>query len=258
MLVELLVVISIIALLMAILLPVLGKVRKQAKVIACRSNLKQLGYIFSMYADNNNGYMPSTSSEWPAVLQSRCDNSKGVNCCPVATKLVSEGGQHPFAAFFSGMAAAPPLEGMEGGPTGGPDGYYGSYGINGWVCNPPSEVTINSFGLPTANNWRKVDVSGARKIPLVLDSMWIDSYPDNTYIPPPFDSDFFGSGPMGSRQMRFFCINRHDEFINGVFLDASVRKIGLKELWKLKWHRNSDLNAPTPEWPDWMKKFRDY
>ena len=228
-LVELLVVISIIALLMGILLPILGKVRKQAKVIACRSNLKQLGCIFLMYADNNNGHMPSTSSEWPAILQSRCDNSKGVNCCPVATKLVSEGGQHPFAAFFSGMAAAPPPEGLDGGP----DGYYSSYGINGWVCNPPPEETINSLGLPTANNWRKVVVSGASKIPLVLDSMWIDSYPDNTNTPPPFDGDFFGNGPMGSRQMRFFCINRHDEFINGAFLDSSVRQIGLKELWKL-------------------------
>ena len=243
-------VISTIALLMGILLPILGKVRKQAKVIACRSNLKQLGYIFLMYTDDNNGHMLSTSSEWLAILQSRCDNSKGVNCCPVATKLVSEGGQHPFAAFFSGGVAFP--------PTGGPDGYSGSYGINGWVCTPPTGETINSLGLPTVNNWRKVDVSGASKVPLVLDSMWIDSYPDNTNIPPPFDSDFFGNGPMGSRQMRFFCINRHDGFINSVFLDFSVRKIGLKELWKLKWHRNSDLNAPTPEWPDWMKKFRDY
>jgi prepilin-type processing-associated H-X9-DG protein len=88
--------------------------------------------------------------------------------------------------------------------------------------------------------------------------MWIDSYPDTTNIPPPFDGDEYGGGPMGSKQMRFFCINRHDGFVNGLFLDSSVRKIGLKELWKLKWHRNSDLSAPTPEWPDWMKKFKDY
>ncbi len=58
--------------------------------------------------------------------------------------------------------------------------------------------------------------------------------------------------------MDIFCMNRHEDYINGIFMDFSVRKIGLKELWKLKWHRNFDTNAPTPEWPNWMKKLKDY
>jgi hypothetical protein len=250
-LIELLVVISITALLMGILLPVLGTVRKQSKVIICQSNLKQWGFIFLIYANDNNANMLAKSNEWPVVLQPLRDNSKGVNCCPLATKPVSEGGRHPFAAFVEGTR-------FPGGTWGTTDYSYYSYGINGWICNPPSEVTVNSFGLPTANNWRRIDVTGANNVPLLLDSMWIDSYPDTTNIPSPFDGDEYGSGPMGSKQMRFFSINRHDGFVNGLFLDFSVRKIGLKELWKLKWHRNSDLNAPTPEWPDWMKQFKDY
>ena len=249
-LVELLVVISIITLLMGILLPVLAKVRIQSKVIICQSNLKQWGLIFLMYADNNNGYMPATSNEWPAAMRLCSDNSEGMNCCPLATKPVGEGGRHPFAAFTDGTRL--PSDSLD------TIDYYYSYGINGWVCNPPSEVTINSFGLSTANNWRSVIVTGASNVPLLLDSMWIDSYPDTTNIPPPFDGDEFGSGSMGNKQIRFFCINRHEGFINGLFLDFSVRKIGLKELWKLKWHRNSNLNAPAPEWPDWMKGFKDY
>ncbi|MHC4463432.1 MAG: type II secretion system protein [Planctomycetota bacterium] len=220
-LIELLVVISIIALLMGILLPVLSKAKKQTKAIICLSKLRQWGFILKIYADDNNDNMPAASNEWPAALKPLCDNSEGVNCCPLATKPVGEGGRHPFAAFVNATR-------LPGNTWGTADDYYYSYGINGWVCNPPPEVTINAFGLPTSNNWRR------------------------------FDGDEYGSGPMGSKQMRFFSINRHDGFVNGLFLDFSVRKIGLKELWKLKWHRKSDINAPTPAWPDWMKKFKDY
>jgi prepilin-type N-terminal cleavage/methylation domain-containing protein len=54
-LVELLVVISIIALLLAILMPALGKAREQGQKVVCMSNTKQLQLGWSVYAENNNG-----------------------------------------------------------------------------------------------------------------------------------------------------------------------------------------------------------
>ncbi len=54
-LIELLVVIAIIALLMAILMPALQRVRKQARGVACLSKLKQWGVFFAMYADDYDG-----------------------------------------------------------------------------------------------------------------------------------------------------------------------------------------------------------
>jgi len=61
-LVELLVVISIIALLMAVLLPALAKAREQAKRIACMSNIKQLTLGWNMYADTNADKIVSTDT----------------------------------------------------------------------------------------------------------------------------------------------------------------------------------------------------
>ncbi|KPK41480.1 MAG: hypothetical protein AMJ65_09390 [Phycisphaerae bacterium SG8_4] len=57
-LIELLVVTAIVALLMAILMPVLGKAEDQAHTIGCRSNLKQYGIGLRMYLDDNDHDFP--------------------------------------------------------------------------------------------------------------------------------------------------------------------------------------------------------
>jgi len=63
-----------------------------------------------------------------------------------------------------------------------------------------------------------------------------------------------------------FCINRHGGYVNSLFLDWSVRKVGLKELWTLKWSGDFDTagrwtkagGVKPEDWPRWMRKFRDY
>ena len=65
-LIELLVVIAIIAVLMAILMPALQRIKKQARNVVCHSNLHQWGLIWAMYTQEHNGYFPKEVLSWRA------------------------------------------------------------------------------------------------------------------------------------------------------------------------------------------------
>lgn len=64
-LIELLVVISIISVLMAILMPALGRARSQARKVVCSSQLRQLGMAHVMYQEANDGFaVPSIQNNY--------------------------------------------------------------------------------------------------------------------------------------------------------------------------------------------------
>jgi len=63
-LIELLVVIAIIALLMAILMPALQRVKEQGKKVVCSNNLRQISLSLNMYGSDNDGKLPLNQSGW--------------------------------------------------------------------------------------------------------------------------------------------------------------------------------------------------
>ena len=260
-LVELLVVIAIIALLMSILMPSLARAKKQAATVRCLMHLKQWGLMFSMFAADNDGYLPASVGSNDAYYliallpylgsqRDEASRARDVYLCPLAktSRNPNPCNRCPGTTYSAWGPWDP------GGLGGWWDtGAMGSYGINDWCANPPEEFSF--WGKPHKDAWRTPDVKGAAYVPLFLDCLYTDAFPSHNDDPPPFP-DYYSS--WASDAMQMFCIDRHNGAVNGVFLDSTVRKIGLKELWKLKWHRRFNTNWPTPVWPPWMRGFKDY
>ena len=257
-LIELLVVISIIALLMAILMPAIQRVRKQARAVACHSNLRQWGVVFSMYMDDNDGKFPYTHSPflvadrtWPYIFRPYYSDSNDLLLCPMATR--------------------PELRPDDPGPVD----IFGQAGSKStaWkiVTRRPEVVFVGSYGMNEWLHWGHVDrpdiVASLNNVPVLLDCAYQSAEPFPFDRPPEYDGAI---GPIPFGGMDYFCINRHDATINGLFLDFSMRKVGLKELWTLRWelHYSADLIARSPwtttggvqpeDWPEWMRNFKDY
>lgn len=242
-LMELLVVISIIALLLSILMPSLAKVKQQAKTVVCKANIRQLGLAFTFYADANKDSFPPGFQKldadrdgcWNFILEPYYEE-KALLFCPAATKTAEEGGTNPFVAwqFYNN--------------TNG-DIHEGSYGSNKYVNNCPPDWLWQSGAL-TSLNWRKTTISNAYNVPLLLDSWWVTAAPEEKDAPPEYAGFQDTTGKNGMNQ---FCISRHGTKANCIFVDFSIRDVKLQELWELKWHKRWDTEGWRGEWPNWLK-----
>jgi prepilin-type N-terminal cleavage/methylation domain-containing protein len=267
-LIELLVVIAIIALLMAILMPALQRVKGQAQAISCQARLREWGLVFKLYTDDHDGYFnegwgANDATLYPNALRSYYKDNFEMLLCPTATRLMQNN------ADWGTFKAA---ERVMGGTN-----YVFSYCINSWTnyMHGDRGDRLEEWFWKNVNNTTAV-LPGTRTpsgksvslntIPVLGDGTWHDAWPRDTDAPSQ-TMDGFGIMDQGtSGEMNHFCINRHDGNVGMLFMDWSTRRVGLKELWTLKWHRSYTTSgawtkaggARPEDWPAWIRNFKDY
>jgi prepilin-type processing-associated H-X9-DG protein len=188
----------------------------------------------------------------PSVYQNI--RTKDIACCPMAVKVENDRG---FTASLRALGRSYHIEGTNGSTfnaweiTNPLPRFRSSYGINAWLFDHNFDISVAmqmrwlSLGLDIFS------IRDRSKIPTLLDCT------------DPFEH-FMGGRP--SDQGGGSCINRHGGHINGLFLDWSVRKVVLKELWTLKWNMQFDTanrwtragGVQPEDWPEWMRRFKDY
>jgi len=205
--------------------------RRRAKEAICAATLKRLGCILLRHANDNNGYFMDRYDvvRWVNTVGPYLKSDR-LLLCPEARKTWSEGVRNPFLAW---------------GPRDFDYANYvaGSYVINDWISNAPG-----------TKYWRTPLTQSASEAPMLLDGQWTDMEPYPEDEPSLNPTDLW---TPNQNEMQRACISRHNGAVNSVFVDGAVRKVGLKSLWGLKWHREWPEDFPLSYWPYWMENFKE-
>lgn len=171
-----------------------------------------------------------------------------IRICPVATRPCQDTHDTEARGSVDTMWGHKGEQRRHGGRR---EGYWGSYGWNrGVQQKSPGRRPKNSLFF-----WESVTVKGAYNVPLFADSAHQAMLPRHTEPIPSKPLVLFSDIPVDApgRQIWRVCIDRHNGTINSSFLDGSVRKVRLFNLWNLNWNREWIPQNYTKADIPWLK-----
>jgi hypothetical protein len=198
-----------------------------------------------MYVGDNEGFFAEQSKGYWTfhAYKSYCGDTK-MWLCPAALVPYEQGSKIPYGAW-SDLNMEMPHEGL-----------IGSYGRNVHCLKGTHQTDYFGRQGPT-HVWSTPSMKRSWEIPMVLDCALPGGCVFAEDAPPSYQGDLI-QAPVHHDEIRPFVIDRHNEHVNSLFCDWSIRKVGLKELWQLKWNRTWPTSNLEPVWPHWMRKMKDY
>jgi prepilin-type processing-associated H-X9-DG protein len=269
-LVELLVMISIIGLLMSVLLPSLGRARRQADAVVCTNNLRNLGFAFACYANDYDDYtMPARVQQTDAYIYwwgKKSDDGIDYKTGFLWPYLRSELKKNSVYECPSQRFGSYKLQGKPSGEPDDPKWITSTYGYNGYYLCPPQSGWDDDINIKN-RPWQKIiTVKNPDKVFAFADTL-IDlsgsGLPFNTFLlDPPYKyvpKNYGDSWPKNPWPTTCF---RHNDRVNVVFVDGCCASMDLEGAEysspKLKIGSVGISNAPhyVPDYQQWPQPKR--
>jgi prepilin-type N-terminal cleavage/methylation domain-containing protein/prepilin-type processing-associated H-X9-DG protein len=247
--VEMLVVITIVAVLTSMLLPSLSEGKRQARALLCRNHLKQLGQAVVLYCEEYNGYMMPLAyqDDWPVCYwwgtSARPMNyQKGFIYPFIDTtskpESVFECPEQPLGTYV------PQGPGKQPTSTYGYNGYY--------LCPPATPGWCYTIGF---RPWRRLDdITRADQVFMFADTLidWGGCAGNNCLLDPP---RIFNGAGWDKNEAPTTCF-RHNGRANACFLDGHVEAVEPQggEITSAAYHIGScgpDNAFYVPDWEEW-------